>query len=103
MTIILTEAEYDELLEAEKFQGIARRTIFENDGEKIIHRHNMYIQNGCNRTLELRQGVKLRIWSFESRQDLVVQCNVRSHQPLMLSFFYHGRHAHSFTRSDAAG
>ncbi len=65
MTIILTEAQYDERLEADKLKGVAQENFLSNGCEQIRYCHDAYINNECDRIINLRHGLELRIWSFE--------------------------------------
>ncbi|MEM8831229.1 MAG: AraC family transcriptional regulator [Cyanobacteria bacterium P01_G01_bin.19] len=92
MTIIFTEAQYDEQFEADKQKGIAKRVLLKNDCEQIEYYYDAYRSNECDRTIQLRHGLQMRVWSFESRQDLTIFHDNKNenHEFLYLSFFARG-------------
>lgn len=49
MTVILTQAQYREQLEADKQKGVAQENFFSNECEQIHYRHDAYVNNECDR------------------------------------------------------
>lgn len=95
MTITLTNAQYEEQFEADEIKGLAQEVCEVFDGEETCHYYNAYTRNGCDRLIDLRPGLQLRIWSFESLQDLIIIDDRDWQENLSLSFFIRGdMHAH---------
>jgi AraC family transcriptional regulator, transcriptional activator of the genes for pyochelin and ferripyochelin receptors len=108
MTKILTDAQYQEQFNADELKGIAKEVFYVGDREEVYHGCDRYVNNRCDRVLELRHGLLLRIWSFEPTQDLIVQVDPDWGEILSLSFFVMGdmhTHLHGVTEqvNEAAG
>lgn len=90
MSLILTDAQYDEQFEADEAKGIAQEVFSYRDCEAISYYYDSYTRNGCDRIIQLRHGLCLRIWSFESLQDLIIMDDQDFSDQLSLSFFLAG-------------
>ena len=100
MTIILTQAQYKEQFEADKLKGVAKKAFSSSGYEEIEYQCDAYIRNKCDRIINLRHGLKLRIWSFESLQDLTIIHNNDVYEDVSLCFFATGNihtHLHGVT------
>jgi AraC family transcriptional regulator, transcriptional activator of the genes for pyochelin and ferripyochelin receptors len=100
MTVILTDAQYDEQFNADELREVAKEIFCHSDREEISYYYDAYTRNGCDRYIQLRHGLQLRIWSFESLQDLIITNDRDINKELSLSFFLAGdmhTHLHGLT------
>jgi AraC family transcriptional activator of pyochelin receptor len=90
MNKILTATQYEQQFEEDIHRGLAQETLYNCAQETIYSYHDLYVRRGCDRLLQLRHGLWLRIWSFETLQDLILIDPGDCTEELSLSFFVIG-------------
>lgn len=91
MTPILTDEQYETLFEEQFQQGVASEQVTETALEECALYSSPLFREGCDRIFHLRNGLDLRLWSFEPMVDLLITDELPSQQePLSLSFFVTG-------------
>lgn len=91
MTTVLTNEQYELLFEEHSQQGLATEKVIETSLEDCDVYSSPLFQKGCDRIFHLRNGLDLRVWSFEPTVDLLVTDGpLEEPEPLSFSFFVTG-------------
>jgi AraC family transcriptional regulator, transcriptional activator of the genes for pyochelin and ferripyochelin receptors len=91
MATVLTDEQYEALFEEQLQQGLAYECSTETAQEEKYHYGSPLFREGCDRIFHLRDGLDLRIWSFEPTVDVLITDYEHTElEPLSLSFFVRG-------------